>query len=206
MAIILTVMGLKEHFPAQERFTLFPGNPVYDPDFWDTPLLRCYGYALQDKRLGDCVPGALSCCVEGNVPEAWFSNVQLGRMLFWDGLIEVDFSQGRSTGHIIAMTYGLKASYGSPDYHFYLYHPSQGFWSHKLGCSRPVNTDSEGKIITDPRFAARELLEGFVGYFTLPWEGVPAFPRIDGEGRAEQQTLAQTGEGGYNPRPCPQRL
>ncbi len=203
--------SLTKKFAVEGRFSLYPQTPVYDPDKWDVRTLRCYGYALQNARLGDCVLGALPCCVEGALSDEWFSVPQLKKMAGWDGLLETDFYPGRSQGHIIALTYGLTAAYGGPDYHFYLYHPVEGFWSHKLGCSRPTNVDSEGALITDPRIAARGALKEFVGYFTLPPEGVLAFARVCGdavssESPARQQTLARPEKEGYTPPLCQHRL
>jgi hypothetical protein len=172
-------MTLNSLFPAG-AFVLKPQQtPTWSPDFWDTPLLRCYGYSLQDKRLGDCVLGSLPCMIEGAPPDSWFTPEKMRRMAYWDGLIDTEFSPGQPYGHVIALTFGLRGSYGTPDYHFYLYHPSEGFWSHKLGAARPSNLDDSGKIIEDPRHADRGSCDVFVGFFTLPYEGLRAVRRVD---------------------------
>jgi hypothetical protein len=51
------------------------------------------------------------------------------------------------------------------NWHWYRFHPADGFWSHKFGDFSPVNYDASTKTIEDVATANRGPFTTFCGYF-----------------------------------------
>lgn len=95
-----------------------------------------------------------------------------------DGLTKVTTPKDRIGHYLVALAFPEGDAYD--DFHWYR-KDDNGTWSHKYGRHAPSNTDSDGKIITDPRDAARPDYPAFAGFFLVPRQGVEleqSFPLI----------------------------
>ena len=165
-------------------------HPQYEPDKWnkDEYIRRshnCYAYALNliynknadicksyMKATGnyDCPavrpqPGIYSGYVDEFKPHP-FSCSKLERRMRKDNPLIKKLRKGQKCPDNFYKVVLVTASDGS-DYHFYR-QDSNGLWSHKDGFKRATNKDAKGRLIKDPKDAARGHLDVFCGYYAFP--------------------------------------
>lgn len=158
-----------------------------DEDFFNAhkSKFNCYAYAAGDKanptEVIGSVPGAA-----GGEPMKRMTIFDLHAGLTKDGAISVEAPASglpppKAGYRLIA---GVISPEGNGDFHFYR-QEQDGFWTHKPARSEVQHTDAAGKLIEDPRTAARDyrnnLINGykwplnysqFAGFFYIPENGL----------------------------------
>jgi hypothetical protein len=160
---------------------------------------NCYAFALGAKDGTYGHPGAAS-----GEPLKSLGPTEMDAALRNDGLIPAkhefgEMPEAREGFYLVAAVASLPTSMGRTgvgDYHFYRQMPD-GSWWHDPGKLAPVNTDTEGRVITNPELAGRDYTKGtiegnssresgydtgranysvFVGYYYAPDTGLPVAP------------------------------
>lgn len=128
----------------------------YNPKKWNNKdnirrYHNCYSYALNQissSRVGKAQPGYFA-----NYPS--LKNSDYNCKTFYKRLVKdnptlylVDFDTPCNKGFYKGFI-ALDTKKHDTDYHFYR-QDSNGYWSHKPGATNVINTDSSGKLITNP--------------------------------------------------------
>lgn len=138
-----------------------------------TGKANCYTYALGIEEHGYAAPGSLQKSKE-DAEGYWGENEKVTKCDIFNALIADGLDSVSSPQQAIKDGRSLIACFlrQHQDYHFFKRH-ADGFWSHKEGCySGITNLDFADKVITNPRMADTGQYNIFVGYFTLPEDGV----------------------------------
>ncbi len=159
-----------------------------DEDFFSAHKSRfnCYSYAAGDKENPSEVVGSVPGAAGGE-PMKRMTVGDLRAGLIKDGAIpaEEPVSGGlppqKSGYRLIA---GVLSPEANGDFHFYR-REKDGFWTHKPARTEVLYADAVGKLIDDPRAAARdyrnEVINGyrwplnysqFAGFFYVPENGL----------------------------------
>lgn len=86
-----------------------------------------------------------------------------------DGLIPLDEPVDKEGYYLTALFFSNDRN----NYDFDWYRKDDtGYWSHKDGWASPVNTDSRGEFITDPRNNGDQRYPVFGGFFLAPRRGI----------------------------------
>jgi hypothetical protein len=150
-------------------------GPVYDYNSWASDPSRvkhanCYVYACDVDAGNIALPGA----VHGiRVTYPPVNCEEYIKAPVADGLVFQGTEGYSCTGcsHPVALFMDLTGDGPySHDFHWYR-RDKDGTWSHKYGRGMPTNLDTDGKVITDPKTAARNFPnnnhETFCGYFCV---------------------------------------
>lgn len=139
------------------------GAPRYEPNWWNDSAAggskestnNCYNYATNYLTDTFARPGVGS----GQTYPFPTSSKGVRDAAIRDGLLEKWATQKSGGQHT------LVALFVSPgiDFHWYRL-DSNGYWSHKPGVRPVTNLDNDGKLITDPRTAARGVYTEFGGF------------------------------------------
>ncbi len=72
---------------------------------------------------------------------------------------------------MILKLYTVHEEGGTPYYHWYR-KASQGYWGHKPGHTKVINTDNSGYVIYNPQTANRGIYTSWCEYMCVPWPNV----------------------------------
>lgn len=127
-----------------------PCGPLYEPGWWNVPSRQpynnCYNYATNYRTNTFAQPGRAA--------SAQYTSLTCGSVrpaAINDELIDAPDADNRcpEEGHLVALVVAP-----GWDYHWYR-KDRTGWWSHKPGSTAATNRDNAGKLIRDPRNAAR---------------------------------------------------
>jgi hypothetical protein len=124
--------------------------PEYEPGWWNVPVRQpynnCYNYATNYRTNTFAQPGKAAGAQYTSLNCASVRPAAIA-----DELIDVPQADNicPSEGHLVALVVAP-----GWDYHWYR-KDKTGWWSHKPGGTAATNLDNAGKLISDPRNAAR---------------------------------------------------
>jgi hypothetical protein len=134
---------------------------TFNPKFWNDPTHQsrnnCYNYATNRRTDTFAQPGRAS----GHMYTALTCSAVTTAALF-DGAAQRCQPSQVAPRWLIALVI-----WPGHDYHWYR-KSHEGFWGHKPGGTAARNTDNNGKVILDPRTAARGPYTQFCGFFLAP--------------------------------------
>lgn len=151
---------------ASESFAACPYDTApFDPAAWNTPSIQpynnCYNYATNvvtgtfaqpGRAHGYTIPSTVTCAQVSQ-------GAQIDGYRVWGNCQP----PGTTNRWVVAMVTGTFPG-GVRDYHWYRFQ-SEGFWGHKPGQTRVINTDNSGNIIRDPQTCNRGYYTDWCGYF-----------------------------------------
>lgn len=152
------------------------------PELWIeiSQLIDCYAYALNMPEIGACGLGNLSG-FENVASQPYFTAHDIMGLLRRDGLIRHAVLPNDAS-HVIAVFYGTNAYAGLPGIH--CYRRDVDGWSHLYStgdCGSGgvlQETDFSGVKIVDPRNCNRGPYNQFIGFWSIPYEGIMVRPKV----------------------------
>ncbi len=185
--------NFQEAVTARPRLYRPPLAVNFNPQAWATAQMKDitgpYAYALNLPQVAECKPGNLftkptiedmMSCASRQLPE---TSAQLENKLRDDGI----FFHGDCPrdGHVLAF-YAKPATPSKPAEILYLRRDSNNLWSYREiteegGCRKPYlprQCDFSGQPVRDPLKADFGRFTRFLGYGSIPYEGIMYYRRI----------------------------
>lgn len=137
--------------------------PIYEPGWWNDGgqrqlLNNCYNYSTNYRTDTFAQPGRGAGALMTSVSCAGVKPLALLDGL--EGAFGVGY-QCPGVGHLVALVI-------APGFDFHWYRKGWGgLWSHKIGPLPATDTDNDGNLIYDPRFAARGPYTDFCGFLIV---------------------------------------
>lgn len=164
--------SLAHQFNAAARHYYPHQMPDFDPQAWHSGRNNCYAYALNIPEHGWGLPGQLMRRRKQRSGLVWDSDGSkaipyFDSLLRQDGLVRIDRPDRAEYPHILC----LALNSVDQDFHFYRL-DSNDAWSHKAGCRAASDKDDSGNLILSPESCNRGRYNEFVGYYTVPAQGI----------------------------------